>query len=77
LPGDSLPPLRALIPVVTAFTAAHSITVIASAYNLGPDVLWFPPLIETLIAIPIVYMALENIWRSRISLVVAPSVAAG
>jgi hypothetical protein len=52
---------RALIPVVTAFTAAHSVTLIASAYNLGPDVLWFPPLIETLIAISIVYMALENI----------------
>jgi hypothetical protein len=52
---------RALIPVVTSFTAAHSITLIASAYNLGPDVLWFPPLIETLIAISIVYMAFENI----------------
>jgi hypothetical protein len=52
---------RALIPVVTAFTVAHSITLIASAYNLGPDALWFPPLIETLIAISIVYMALENI----------------
>jgi HupE / UreJ protein len=50
-----------LIPVVTAFTAAHSITLIASAYNLGPDAFWFPPLIETLIAISIVYMALENI----------------
>jgi hypothetical protein len=50
-----------LIPVVTAFTAAHSITLIASAYNLGPDALWFPPLIETLIAASIVYMALENI----------------
>jgi hypothetical protein len=52
---------RGLIPVVTAFTVAHSITLIASAYNLGPDALWFPPLIETLIAISIVYMALENI----------------
>jgi HupE/UreJ protein len=51
----------ALIPVVTSFTVAHSITLIASAYNLGPDALWFPPLIETLIAISIVYMALENI----------------
>jgi hypothetical protein len=47
--------------VVTAFTVAHSITLIASAYNLGPDSLWFPPLIETLIAMSIVYMALENI----------------
>ena len=52
---------RALIPVVTAFTVAHSITLIASAYNLAPNVLWFPPLIETLIAISILYMALENI----------------
>src|SRR5579864_7899565 len=52
---------RALIPVVTSFTIAHSITLIASAYNLAPDSLWFPPLIETLIATSIVYMALENI----------------
>ena len=53
--------LRKLIPVVTSFTVAHSITLIGSAYNLAPDFLWFPPLIETLIAISIVYMALENI----------------
>jgi hypothetical protein len=53
--------LRSLITIVTAFTVAHSITLIASAYNLGPDSLWFPPLIETLIATSIVYMALENI----------------
>ncbi len=52
---------RALIPIVTSFTVAHSITLIASAYNLAPDALWFPPLIETLIAMSIVYMALENI----------------
>lgn len=52
---------RRLIPIVTAFTVAHSLTLIASAYNLGPDALWFPPLIETLIACSIVYMALENI----------------
>jgi hypothetical protein len=53
--------LRSLIPIVTSFTVAHSITLIASAYNLAPDALWFPPLIETLIATSIVYMALENI----------------
>ena len=52
---------RELVLVVTAFTVAHSITLIASAYNLGPDALWFPPLIEMLIAMSIVYMALENI----------------
>jgi hypothetical protein len=52
---------RSLVPVVTAFTVAHSITLIASAYNMAPDALWFPPLIEALIAASIVYMALENI----------------
>src|SRR5216117_999529 len=52
---------RSLVAVVTSFTVAHSITLIASAYNLAPDALWFPPLIETLIATSIVYMALENI----------------
>jgi hypothetical protein len=56
--------LRGLIPVVTAFTLAHSVTLIASAYNLAPDALWFPPLIETLIALSIVYMAIENIVGS-------------
>jgi hypothetical protein len=57
---------RPLIAVVTAFTIAHSVTLIASAYNLGPDALWFPPLIETLIAVSIVYMALENIVGSNV-----------
>ena len=50
-----------LVPVVTAFTVAHSITLIASAYDMAPGALWFPPLVETLIAASIVYMALENI----------------
>jgi hypothetical protein len=52
--------LRPLIIVVTAFTAAHSIALAAAAWNLVPDALWFPPLVETLIAASIVYMALEN-----------------
>lgn len=53
--------LRSLVLVVTAFTIAHSITLVSSAYELVPNALWFPPLVETLIAISIVYMALENI----------------
>src|SRR5437870_7037281 len=57
---------RSLVAIVTSFTAAHSITLIASACNLGPDALWFPPLIETLIAASILYMALENIVRSNV-----------
>jgi uncharacterized membrane-anchored protein YitT (DUF2179 family) len=58
--------IRALIAVVTAFTVAHSITLIASAFGLAPDTLWFPPLVETLIAASIVYMALENIIGAQL-----------
>lgn len=50
-----------LVAIVTSFTVAHSITLIASAFGLAPGALWFPPLVETLIAASIVYMALENI----------------
>ena len=52
---------RPLVAVVTAFTVAHSITMIAAAYDLAPDALWFPPLVETLIATSIFYLAAENI----------------
>src|ERR1700719_72769 len=53
--------LRPLIVIVTSFTVAHSITLLASAFGFAPDALWFPPLIEMLIAVTIVFMALENI----------------
>ena len=53
--------LQSLVVVVTSFTIAHSVTLIASAYDLAPNSLWFPPFVETLIAVSIVYMAFENI----------------
>ena len=52
---------RALVPIVTAFTVAHSVTLIAAAYDMAPSGAWFPLLVEALIATSIVYMALENI----------------
>ncbi len=65
-------PFRRLLPlaaIVTAFTVAHSVTLIASAFELAPDALWFPPFVETMIAMSIVYMAFENIvgvqWQRR------------
>ena len=58
--------LGQLVLIVTAFTVAHSITLIASAYGLGPGALWFPPLIETLIAISILYMAIENVLGTHL-----------
>jgi hypothetical protein len=53
--------IRPLVAIITSFTVAHSITLMASAMGLAPNALWFPPLIEVLIAVSIVYMALENI----------------
>lgn len=56
----------ALVPIVTSFTIAHSITLIAAAMGLAPNALWFPPLIETLIALSIVFMAFENIIGAKL-----------
>jgi len=53
--------LRQVIAIVSAFTVAHSFTLIGSAYGLAPSGSWFPPFVETAIAASIVYMALENI----------------
>ena len=58
--------IRPLVAIVTAFTIAHSLTLLASAQGYAPDALWFPPLIETLIAASIVYMALENIVDAKL-----------
>jgi hypothetical protein len=53
--------LRPLAVIVTSFTVAHSVALVAAAYGCVPDALWFTPLVEALIAATIVYMALENI----------------
>lgn len=58
--------VKPLVALVTSFTVAHSITLIASAFGLAPNALWFPPLIETLIALSIVYMAFENIVGPKV-----------
>ena len=50
-----------LAGIITSFTVAHSLTLIAAATGLVPSGNWFPPLVETLIAASIVYMALENV----------------
>jgi hypothetical protein len=52
---------RALIGIAAAFTAGLSLALLGAAVDFVPDGLWFPPLIETLAAVTVVYMALENI----------------
>jgi len=57
---------RYLVGVITAFTVSHSITLIAAAYGIVPSGSWFPPLVETLIAVSILYMAVENLLRPNL-----------
>ena len=58
--------LRPVVVIATAFTVAHSITMIASALDYAPGGLWFPPLVEVLIAVSIVWTAFENIVGARL-----------
>jgi hypothetical protein len=53
--------VRSIAALMAAFVVAQSLSLLASALGLAPDALWFPPLIDTLVAASIVYMALENI----------------
>ncbi len=51
---------RPLVAIITAFTVAHSLTLGAAALGVVPTALWFPPLVETLIAVSIVWLGIEN-----------------
>ena len=53
--------VRQIVTIVTGFTLAHSVTLIGSAFGFAPEGAWFPPFVEIVIAVSIVYMALENI----------------
>ena len=50
-----------LAAVIALFAVACSMMLFASAYNLVPQALWFPSLIDALIAISLLSMAIENI----------------
>ena len=54
--------LRALVAIVTSFTIAHSITLLLA----GLGIVTLPTrFIECAIALTIVYVALENLWRTN------------
>ena len=52
--------------MVTAFTVAHTLTLITTAFGLGPQGRWFAPFVEALITASIVCMALANIFGGRL-----------
>ncbi|MBC7983070.1 MAG: HupE/UreJ family protein [Candidatus Obscuribacterales bacterium] len=60
--------VRELVPVITSFTIAHSISLISSAVGLTPTASWFPALVETLIALSVFYMACENVLGARVKM---------
>lgn len=55
-----------LVGVVTAFTVGHSITLLSAVLGFVPDQIWFPALVEVLIAATILYVALENILARQV-----------
>ncbi|MBX2863799.1 MAG: HupE/UreJ family protein [Leptolyngbyaceae cyanobacterium MAG.088] len=61
LPGGRLPQL---LKIVTAFTIAHSITLTLAALNVVTLPTAF---VESVIALSIVYVAIENLWRKQMN----------
>ena len=62
-------PLRRLWPLlkaITAFTLAHSITLIAAAMGWLDTPLWFASAVEALIALSILVLALDNMLRKKV-----------
>ena len=64
--ADPFRRVRPLAVIITSFTVAHSIHAGRIRVGLFPQALWFPPLIETLIALSIIWMAFENILGPRL-----------
>jgi len=57
--------LRSLVKIVTAFTVAHSVTLSLAVLNIvSLSSRW----VESAIALSIVYVAAENVWRGSASL---------
>lgn len=58
--------LKTLLPIVTSFAVAQTLTVVASVYDMTPSALWFPVFVETLTAASILYLAFENVAAPRL-----------
>jgi hypothetical protein len=56
-----LPGFRALLTFVTLFALAHSVALSVFGYYIGPQPIWIPPLVRTLMAAAIIYVGTESI----------------
>ena len=57
--------IRVVVPVAIAFAVGHSVTFMASASFVTPSALWFRPFVSLLMAVSVVYVAIENMIGSR------------
>ncbi len=65
-PFGQLGRLRHLLLIVTGFTVAHSVTLVAAALGHAPTALWFVPLVEGVVALSILYTAIENLISASV-----------
>ena len=65
-PFGRLSHLRQLLLIVTGFTVAHSVTLVTAALGHAPAAGWFPPLVETVVALSILYTAAENLISASV-----------
>ena len=56
--------LRSLIARVTGFTLGHTVTLVLGFFGLAPQGAWFIPTVETLIALSIIFAAVDAVARS-------------
>ena len=56
--------LRSLVARVTGFTLGHTVTLVLGFFGLSPQGAWFIPAVETLIALSIIFAAVDAVARS-------------
>ncbi len=58
--------LRSVATLLVSFAAAYTLALIAGSFGYGPDSLWFAPFVDLLVAVSILYMAVDNIAGAQL-----------
>ena len=65
-PFGRLSRIKHLLIMVTGFTVAHSVTLVTAALGHAPEAIWFVPLVEGVVALSILYTAIENLISASV-----------
>lgn len=65
-PFGQLSRIKHLLIMVTGFTVAHSVTLVSAALGHAPEAPWFVPLVEGVVALSILYTAIENLIAASV-----------